>query len=391
MKKILVIGSELLPMPPVEGGAVQNLTQTYIENDLNNKFVVYSRYPKNIDNIKEYKNIEYRYINVKTKKYKIMSKLRGIFNRLSGYKIGNYYIHNIKKQIKNEKYDLIIVENLPYYVLPFRKIYKNKIILHVHNDWLSKNIKNAKLIKNSCKNIYVVSDYVKNRVVEIDNDDSNVKLLMNGIDEKRFSKKLSIKEEKEIKEKYQIKDNDLVFLYTGKLNEKKGADLLISSFIKFSEDKNDVKLLLVGSSFNLTEEDSELIINLKHQAKNNKNIIFTGFVNYDDIHKLYQIADIQIVPSQIEDSCPLVVLEGLAAGNAMIVSDSGGIPELVNEKCAIIIKRNNEFYNNLILTYQKLYNNRDAINKMKEESKKYSTNFTNKKYIDKFIELIGSE
>lgn len=392
MKKILVITSGVLPMPPLEGGAVENLLQTYIENDLINEFVVYSC-STNKNNNKNYSNIHYRYINTKSKKYKIVTKIWGIFNRLSSKKIGNYFIHKIKKDLKKrkEQYDLVLIENFPVYVLPFRKKFKDKVILHVHNDWLSKTTKNANLIKKSCKNIYVVSEYVKRRVVEIDNDSSNVKLLMNGIDNNRFTGIIDDIEKKDIKDRYKINDNDIIFMYSGKLNEKKGADILLDAFMKFSSKYKNSKLLLIGSSFNLNAEDSQLIINMKEKARKNKNIIFTGFVNYEEIHKYYSIADIQVVPSQIEDSCPLVVLEGLSSGNAMIVSDSGGIPELVNKKCSIIIKRDNNFKTNLLNSFEYLYNNKNKISQMKLESKKIAVNFTNEKYINNFKKLINEE
>jgi glycosyltransferase involved in cell wall biosynthesis len=392
MKKILVITSGVLPMPPLEGGAVENLLQTYIENDLNNSFVVYSCKPK-AELTQTYKNIEYRYINTRTKKFEIMSKFWKVINKLSSKKTGNYFIRNIKKdlKIKKEKFDLVIIENFPTYVLPFKKEYNGKIILHVHNDWLSKQTPGAQSIKQSCKNIYAVSEYVKNRVVEIDNDESNVKLLMNGIDEKRFTGKISEKEKNKIYKKYNICESDILFMYSGKLNEQKGADILLDAFIEFSSKYKNVKLLLIGSSFNLNANDSTLIKDMKNKAKNNNNIIFTGFIDYNEIHKYYSIADIQIVPSQVEDSCPLVVLEGLNSGNAMIVSNSGGIPELVNDKCAIIIKRGASFRKNLLASFEKLYNNKEIVKKMKIESKKNAINFTNKKYIDSFKKLIDNE
>lgn len=180
-------------------------------------------------------------------------------------------------------------------------------------------------------------------------------------------------------------------MYSGKLNEQKGADILLDAFIELSSKYKNVKLLLIGSSFNLNANDSTLIKDMKNKAKNNNNIIFTGFIDYNEIHKYYSIADIQIVPSQVEDSCPLVVLEGLNSGNAMIVSNSGGIPELVNDKCAIIIKRGASFRKNLLASFEKLYNDKEIVKKMKIESKKNAINFTNKKYIDSFKKLIDNE
>ena len=76
-------------------------------------------------------------------------------------------------------------------------------------------------------------------------------------------------------------------------------------------------------------------------------VLFTGFVPHHQILEVYRLADIGVVPSIYDDPAPLVVIECMAAGLPLIVTDSGGIPEYVADECAIIIKREDDIVNGL--------------------------------------------
>lgn len=394
MKKILIITSGILPVPANKGGAVESLIDILVEQNEIKKDFEFTIYSCETDKREIKKNTEYRYILTQCIKFKIKKIYCAIINKLTENKHGNAFvmeiIKNLKKRNEIEKYDFVLVENVPNYVLPLKKVFDKKIILHVHNDWLNVNTKNSKIIKESCKSIYAVSEFVKNRVEEIDESDKNVKLLYNGIDIERFKEK-NENEDKIIREKYNIKNDELIFMFVGKLSKAKGADILIETYNRFSITNKNSKLLLVGSSFNKNSKDSDETLKIKEKAKENKNVIFTGFIDYNEIQKIYNLSKVQCVISQIEDSCPLVVLEGLASGNALIVSDSGGIPELVDKSNAIIIKRNQDFSYELYNAFEKLYNNKDLVNTMGKNSINKSNNYSIQRFYSKFVELISKE
>ena len=112
---------------------------------------------------------------------------------------------------------------------------------------------------------------------------------------------------------------------------------------------------------------------------------------FRSISKIYSLADIQIVPSQIEESCPLVVIEGLSMGNAMIVSDSGGINEIVDEKCSYIVKRGINFKNDIIKYMEILYNDKNKLEEMKNLALERSKLFSKEIYTDTFIKNLMGE
>lgn len=385
MKKILIISSGLLPLPAYDGGAVENLTEMLLEDNSNLKeieFTVYSILPNKKTKRYEIDNCEFRYINNKILLYKIKKVIYGIKNKITSKRTGNAYINLILKDIKKrkelEKYDLILIENVPYYVLPICKYFKNKIILHVHNDWLNTNTQLAEEIIENCKSIYCASNYVKNQVQKVTNT-SKCKVIMNGIDTKKF------KRNNDIPEFYK---NDFIFLYVGKINKQKGTDILLEAFLEFSKNKDNVKLIMAGGTFN---KNDKFMNNLIKKAKENENIIIKGYIDYNEISKIYSLADVQIVPSQIEESCPLVIIEGLSMGNAMIVSNSGGIPEIVDEKCSCIVKRGKDFKKDMIKYMEILYNDKSKLEEMKKLALERSKLFSKKIYTDTFIKNLMGE
>ena len=90
----------------------------------------------------------------------------------------------------------------------------------------------------------------------------------------------------------------------------------------------------------------------------------------------------------MEDSCPLVVIEGLSAGLALITSISGGIPELVTNKCAFQVARDENFINNISKDMETLITDNRLLMKMKEESLKRSKQFTNEKFCKTMLKEI---
>ena len=66
-------------------------------------------------------------------------------------------------------------------------------------------------------------------------------------------------------------------------------------------------------------------------AKDDKRIIFHGFVDNKEIMKFYEMINFLVIPSICYDNSPLVIYESFSTGTPVIGSDIGGIPELIKE------------------------------------------------------------
>ena len=127
-------------------------------------------------------------------------------------------------------------------------------------------------------------------------------------------------------------NSNLVFGYIGTLSPIEGLDLLIKAFDNL-QIKN--KLLIFGDGIELEK--------LKKLANGNNNIEFKGKVSSDEISKAYDQVDVIINPrikSYLTDTVtPIKPLEAMAYKKLVLVSDVGGMKELVkNEFNGIVFK-----------------------------------------------------
>ena len=128
--------------------------------------------------------------------------------------------------------------------------------------------------------------------------------------------------------------NNFVFGYIGTLSPIEGLDLLIKAFNNL---KIKNKLLIFGDGIELEK--------LKKLANGNNNIEFKGKVSSDEISKAYDQVDVIINPrikSYLTDTVtPLKPLEAMAYKKLVLVSDVGGMKELVkNEFNGIVFNSN---------------------------------------------------
>ena len=76
-------------------------------------------------------------------------------------------------------------------------------------------------------------------------------------------------------------------------------------------------------------------------AQYHKNIIFTGYIKNEELPKVYQMSDIQVIPSKLGEALGNVVIEGMASGIKQIVTNDGGIPEIAKYSNSYIIEKDN--------------------------------------------------
>ncbi len=121
----------------------------------------------------------------------------------------------------------------------------------------------------------------------------------------------------------QIPDNALVFLFAGKLEEKKNPALLIDVFKRLISP--DIRLLLVGNG--LLEQK------LKVQAAADRRILFLDFQNQQQMPVVYRLGNVFVLPSKGPgETWGLSVNEAMACSRPVIVSDRCGCAaELVSE------------------------------------------------------------
>jgi glycosyltransferase involved in cell wall biosynthesis len=111
-------------------------------------------------------------------------------------------------------------------------------------------------------------------------------------------------------------------LFVGRLVYEKGAHVLINAIPKILE-KVNAKFVVVGSGY-MKEQLSTIVESMGMEHK----VLFTGFLDEETLLKLQCSADVSVVPSLFEPF-GIVALEAMAAKSPVVVSDTGGLGEIV--------------------------------------------------------------
>lgn len=134
-----------------------------------------------------------------------------------------------------------------------------------------------------------------------------------------------------IRERFGLQGEDY-FLCLSRLTEEKGIHYLIDAYNQIDIDK---KLVVAGD----TSDTDDYVARLKEMAKDNSNIIFTGFVSGEVLDSLYSNAYVYILPSNLE-GMPLSLLEAMSYGNCVIGSDIPEIADVLEDK-GLLFKKSN--------------------------------------------------
>ena len=118
-------------------------------------------------------------------------------------------------------------------------------------------------------------------------------------------------------------DNEKIILYVGRLVYEKGVQHLISAMPKILENYHDSKLVIAGKGGMIDELKSQV----ESMGLSNK-VYFTGYLNQKEVQKMYKCADVAVFPSTYEPF-GIVALEAMLAGIPTVVSDIGGLNEIV--------------------------------------------------------------
>ncbi|MGU8471678.1 glycosyltransferase family 4 protein [Clostridium perfringens] len=156
---------------------------------------------------------------------------------------------------------------------------------------------------------------------------------------------------------------DNYFLCLSRLTEEKGIHYLIDAYNQIDTNK---KLVIAGD----TSDTDEYVSHLKYMAKNNKNIIFTGFVSGKILDSLYSNAYVYVLPSNLE-GMPLSLLEAMSYGNCVIGSDIPEIADVLEDKGILFKKSNIE---DLKEKLQYINDNKQVRDSYKEKSSDFICN-----------------
>ncbi len=358
--KIAFICNEVKPVPSVEGGAVETLVDLLISNNEREGKVdidVYSKYNEKAKHkSNKIKNTNFYFI----KNNAIADKFYNLINKIARkLKLNRYFsshLFNLVKILSKNEYDWIIVENRPLYIKYILKVGKQaKVALHLHNDTVSRDNYYSKFVVQKYDKILCVSDYIYNRVVEVsENTKEKAVVLENRIDVNKFNENEDNMHY--IRNQLKIPINETILLYHGRVIKEKGVLELIKSFKKVLSVNTETRLIIVGNIVN--ESYGEQISNIIQQLPDGK-VIMVGYVDYEELPKYLQGADIIVLPSLWNEPFGLTIVESMAMSKPVISTAVGAIPDILSNNCGVLIKNDTYIIENLALEILSLIKNRE--------------------------------
>ncbi|MGB9857792.1 MAG: glycosyltransferase family 4 protein [Dictyoglomaceae bacterium] len=222
-------------------------------------------------------------------------------------------------------FDVIHFHSLSDFLGEYKSKYPEKIIYtaHIIPDTLNGSTSFSEIWKpiysqyllllyNRAKVVIAVSPYEKIKLEEM-GVKSKIVYIPNGVDLRTFKPDPEIR--KIMREKFNIKDDDIVILSVGQTIKRKGFD----SFAKVAKELSEYKFFWVGGiPFSILSSGYSEVKRIKTNPP--PNLFLIGPQPHDEIHKFYNMADIFFFPSR-QENFSIAVLEASSCGLPLLLRD----------------------------------------------------------------------
>jgi len=180
--------------------------------------------------------------------------------------------------------------------------------------------------------IIAVSHFIKKEIIGIGIDDKKITVVHHGVDQDRFTPGVDTKA---ILTKYpQLKGKKIIF-HPARIGLAKGCDISIKAMNIVKQKDPSTVLVLAGSKNiidwgGIQQKDIAYLVDLiKHFGMTDNVLIDTYSLN--EVKELYEVSEICIYPSSAPEPFGLTMLEAMAMAKPMIVTNMGGMPEIIKD------------------------------------------------------------
>lgn len=195
--------------------------------------------------------------------------------------------------------------------------------------------------------IITVGPELKEMIIKFGINPEKVIILPQAIETAMFENVNNIDE---IKKKYQLNDSPVV-LFIGNLEPIKAPDNIIKAISIVKEEIQDIKLLIIGEGSMKTK-----LQQMVRKLDLERNIIFVGVIQHEEIHKYFKMADL-LMPSMKVEGISLVQIESIASNTPFIAS----VPKYFKKLKDVVIEANVSDYKDIANKTLYFYKNQEKI------------------------------
>lgn len=300
-----------------------------------------------------------------------------------------------------KKYDVVYTSSPPLFVagiaIILKKFFpKTKYVFEVRDLWpdsaidlgelnnklaIKLSMRMEKKIYSISERIIVISNYIKNKIIDKEIAEGKITVIHNGTDEEFITKTKKVPQD--LIRKYRT-ENNFIVVYAGNIGVAQNLKIIINS-AEMLQNEN-VLFLFVGDG-PYKNQLEQLVV-----RKEITNVIFVGEIDREKIHEYLYLADCGVVilkriplftgalPSKIFDymACDLPILLGVEGEAKTLVEDSGTGLGFESDNSEDLINK---------IMYLK--NHTDELNSMSSKGKDYVyNNFNRTKQASKIEDIL---
>ncbi|MDP2946997.1 MAG: glycosyltransferase family 4 protein [Nanoarchaeota archaeon] len=221
------------------------------------------------------------------------------------------------------------------------------------------------------------------------NKSQNISIIHNLVNEKIFYPDIAARNNE--RQKLGISPDKFVIFFAGRLTEVKGVIFLLMAFKNVSQNKEFILVYAGDGPERIKLEQYSQENNLKDKVK------ILGSIPYIDMGKIYNIADVLVVPSitvgEVQEPLGIVALEGMAIGIPVITFGVGGLKEIIKDgyNGILIPEKDTDKLAQAILEIKKNSALAQKLiqNGKKEIEEKYTTKVVAQKLINIFQKILS--
>ena len=247
-------------------------------------------------------------------------------------------VDTFKKFLDRTKPDVIHAHNMNYFsavhVRSLEELAKKRgipLILTAHNAWddnvfldLTRNV--------SWSQIIAVSHFIKRELMGIGIDHRKITVTHHGVDHHVYNPQGSIRR---VMTKYPKFKGRRILFHPARMGLAKGCDISIKALNVIKEYVPDVMLVLAGTKnvidWGATQQkDIAYMVDLVDFFKLRNHILIDSYP-LDLMPELYRVSEVCLYPSTAAEPFGLTMLEALATERPMVVTQTGGMPEIIRD------------------------------------------------------------
>jgi len=216
-------------------------------------------------------------------------------------------------------HDVIFMDTIPSddsWYQRFGNLYRRKVV---------------PLVSPRSKCVITVSEYEKQRILQrINIQPEKIHVVYNGINPKRFHAHHSLARQYEVRHKYGLPDDFILFL--GNASSRKNPGRVLESYARYvAQAEKPLRMVTPGLSRHFIDEKLAVAkINLPSEL-----FITPGYIDDEDLSVLYSLATMFLFPS-LSEGFGMPIVEAMASGAPVITSAVSAMPEIAGDAALLV-------------------------------------------------------